>query len=284
MTTRGRVKSTTSDSCAKCRKGTQGGSSWIQCDTCDSWYHTNCSGLTADNIQQITAAKYMLFRCDICYTEKNIKETPRKILKDIIAELLPQMLNTVIDVNRIGDLVNAVSELRSEVDLLKPMCNATIDDSRAAIAPTSAIAVANGSSQLGNWSSVVAASSQPQPNRQHTKREPLKMGTGVASSIKGVAKPKPRKHIYIGRISNEVDEDAVKTYCMEKAMGLLHIRSISKADAYFKSFHCVFNGTNENAENPDSWPENVMIGRYRLNEEARSWLKTLPQQKSSAPL
>lgn len=37
------------DVCAKCKQGKlQENSIWVQCDTCDDWYHLDCSGLPPD--------------------------------------------------------------------------------------------------------------------------------------------------------------------------------------------------------------------------------------------
>ena len=32
------------DICFKCQQG--GGENWVQCDSCDKWYHISCIGLT----------------------------------------------------------------------------------------------------------------------------------------------------------------------------------------------------------------------------------------------
>ena len=51
-----------SDVCAKCSKGMlQVNTEWVQCDTCDEWYHLDCSGLPSD--VDLDKVQYECQRC-----------------------------------------------------------------------------------------------------------------------------------------------------------------------------------------------------------------------------
>ena len=109
------------------------------------------------------------------------------------------------------------------------------------------------------------------------KKRDLKIGTGEAETIKGVEKPPPRKHIYIGRVSTQHDIETVRDYCNEQQMGLLHVRKIPSEETRYHAFHCVFEMKDIDLEDPSLWPKNVVIGRYRLNDSYRELLKLLPK-------
>ena len=87
--TRGRLQ-TASDAneCAKCKKEEGPNEKWVQCDTCDSWYHNECSGLEPEIYPLLEKAKLLLFRCISCYEKKNLTETSRKVLKDTLKEFV----------------------------------------------------------------------------------------------------------------------------------------------------------------------------------------------------
>ena len=88
-------------------------------------------------------------------------------------------------------------------------------------------------------------------------------------------KPPPRRHVYIGRLNKEVDAERIRAFCNENNTPLLHIRELSGHEAKTRSYHCVFVFQYSAVDSPDFWPENVIVDRYRLNEEARSWLRSL---------
>ena len=48
---------------------------------------------------------------------------------------------------------------------------------------------------------------------------------------------------------------------------------IIQSKKYFKSFYIVKDDSSKNVR--ETWPEDVILGRYSLNEEARAWIKTL---------
>ena len=109
------------------------------------------------------------------------------------------------------------------------------------------------------------------------KKREVKIGTGETELFKGVEKPSPRKHIYIGRVSTQHDIETVRDYGNEKQMGLLHSRKISSEESSYHACYCVFEMNDTDLEDPSLWPKNVVIGRYRLNDSSREWLKTLPK-------
>ena len=105
----------------------------------------------------------------------------------------------------------------------------------------------------------------------------VKTGTNTNPAvIKGVKKPPKRRHLYVGRLSQNITASEMEEYCIEFDVELLHIRQISKSEARLKAFHCVFK-FDEKVELPDFWPENVMVSRFYLKEAARDWLKKVDQ-------
>ena len=80
-----------------------------------------------------------------------------------------------------------------------------------------------------------------------------------------------RRHLYVGRLSQNITASEMEEYCIENNVELLHIRQISKSEAHLKAFHCVFKFDEEKVELPDFWPENVTVSRFYLNEAARDW-------------
>ena len=106
----------------------------------------------------------------------------------------------------------------------------------------------------------------------------LKTGTNTNPAVvKGVKKPPKRRHLYVGRLSQNITASEMEEYCIENNVELLHIRQISKSEAHLKAFHCVFKFDEEKVESPDFWPENVTVSRFYLNEAARDWLKKVDQ-------
>ena len=78
---------------------------------------------------------------------------------------------------------------------------------------------------------------------QRKVRSPKELKTGTNTNpavIKGVKKPPKRRHLYVGRLSQNITASEMEKYCVERKVELLHIRQISKSDAHLKAFHCVF--------------------------------------------
>ena len=102
------------------------------------------------------------------------------------------------------------------------------------------------------------------------------IGTSDSQTFLGVSKPPPRRHIYVGRISKDYTADDVIKWCNEKDAPLQHIREVSIENGSFRSFHCVFSGDCcEKIENSAFWPKNVVVKRFFLNDNAKTWLKSL---------
>ena len=88
------VVTTDSGICAKCKKTGEPGSQWIQCDICDEWFHNAGCGLPPDLIPQITKAKLLLFRCNICLSKKALPVS-HVTVQHAIKEALSELPNTV---------------------------------------------------------------------------------------------------------------------------------------------------------------------------------------------
>ena len=111
----------------------------------------------------------------------------------------------------------------------------------------------------------------------------LIQGKSQNENFSGVARPKARLHVYIGRVNKESDETIIQSHCRNKKMPVMHIREITRDGADYRSFHAVFDMDYKDIiENGDSWPDGVTIGRFRLNENSKSWLKSLPKQTQSS--
>lgn len=281
-----RGQSTLSDSCCKCKKGNEVENNWVQCDICDQWYHNQCSGLSVDSLSVISEAKFLLYRCENCFSTNLLKETSRKVISDILSELLPEMISKTLNTVNFDDLVYNVKQLQVDVNQMKHKQSKSYSQSISGTLATQNVQkpIPNQSSNLN-----VAIVSKPMPSsgtdintdwQKPKTRRPVKTGTVTGATFSGVHKPNPRKHLYIGRVPNDTTEDAIKTHCSSKSLNLLAIRMVSKTDAPWKSFHCVFDSECADLEDPNLWPENVVIGRFGLNDAARTWLKTLPQPKA----
>ena len=107
----------------------------------------------------------------------------------------------------------------------------------------------------------------------------MKSGSGETETFKCVEKLPPQKHIFTGRVSMQHDIETVHNYCNEKQMGLLYINKRSSEES--NAFQCVFQMKDIDLEDPSLWPQNVVIGRYRLNDSSRERLKTLPKNLES---
>ena len=111
----------------------------------------------------------------------------------------------------------------------------------------------------------------------------LIQGKSQKENFSGVARPKARLHVYIGWVNKESDETIIQSHYRNKKMPVMHIREITRDGADYQSFHAVFDMDYKKfIENGDSWPDGVTIGRFRLNENSKSWLKSLPKQTQSS--
>ena len=120
-------------------------------------------------------------------------------------------------------------------------------------------------------------------NTKKRKREVAKvdvvLGKKTDAVLKGVKpadrKP-PRKHYFISRVEKDVDISSLVNYCKAQNLGQpLACRELPSKNLNQKSFHLVFpEDKSELVESSDIWPEHISV-RYFLNEEERTWLKSL---------
>ena len=126
-------------------------------------------------------------------------------------------------------------------------------------------------------------SSQVSGSREKRRRvSPVKVpvvtGTATASTVKGVksAEREVRRHYFLSRVTTDVDIDVLKEYCKEKNLTVLGCRELPSKRKDMKSFHIVVPAAEcLIAEDSDTWPEDIILRRYFLNEEARTWLKSM---------
>ena len=72
-----------------------------------------------------------------------------------------------------------------------------------------------------------------------------------------------------------------KNWCQINGAGVYHNREVSKEASNLRSYFLVFQETAaEFVEKNSFWPANVVHDSFNLNEEARKWLKSLPQDES----
>ena len=77
---------------------------------------------------------------------------------------------------------------------------------------------------------------------QRKVRSTKEVTTGTNTNpavIKGVKKPPKRRHLYVGRLSQNITASEMEEYCVENNVELLHIRQISKSEPHLKAFHCI---------------------------------------------
>ena len=86
----------------------------------------------------------------------------------------------------------------------------------------------------------------------------------------------PRKHYFVSRVPVTVDTDSLLRYCNDQNLNPLACRELPSRNQQVKSLHIIFpDDKTELVECSDTWPENIILRRYFLNDEARAWLKTV---------
>ena len=123
-----------------------------------------------------------------------------------------------------------------------------------------------------------ASGSREKRRRVSPVKVPVVTGTATASTIKGVksSEREERRHYFLSRVAANVDTDVLKNYCKEKNLTVLGCRDLPSKRKDMKSFHIVIPAAESTiAENADTWPEDIILRRYFLNEEARTWLKSI---------
>ena len=110
------------------------------------------------------------------------------------------------------------------------------------------------------------------------------VGTRASSDdFSGVRRKQSRRHIYLGRLNTNCTDELIKNWCANNGAELLHLREISREGSKLRSYHLVFpESSSDIIERSDFWPENVVHGRYYLNEEARNWLKSIPSDENAS--
>ena len=102
-----------------------------------------------------------------------------------------------------------------------------------------------------------------------------------SSTLFGVPKPPPpppRWHIFATRSAPSASPEELIEYCSNQVAKSVAVRVVSKPESKVKSFRCLFENTmKDKIQSADFWPENVLIKTFRLNDEAREWLKKLPR-------
>ena len=126
---------------------------------------------------------------------------------------------------------------------------------------------------------------QPSNKVRNNKRKviPVHVLTGSKtdgnSTLSGVElKPRgpPRRHYFVSRVSSNVTTEILMNYCLHKDLEPIACRELPSMRQNVKSFHLVLPESKMDiAESSDTWPEHVILRRYFLNDEARSWLKTV---------
>ena len=96
--------------------------------------------------------------------------------------------------------------------------------------------------------------------------------TGIELKPRGA----PRRHYFVSRVSTNITKESLLEYCQQKELDPIACRELPSMRQNVKSFHLVIpEAKMDIAESSDTWPEHVILRRYFLNDEARSWLKTV---------
>ena len=116
--------------------------------------------------------------------------------------------------------------------------------------------------------------------KKHVRQVAVVNGTSSTSSqLAGVElkqRYNPRRHYFVSRVSSNVDQDALMKYCETKMLSPIACRELPSRRADVKSFHLILpEDKSELAEQSETWPQHVILRRYFMNDEARSWIKTL---------
>lgn len=94
-------------------------------------------------------------------------------------------------------------------------------------------------SRRGSVSSNTSKRLRDSSNEDGTRKKPkaeLLVGSNTNSEFTGVAKPKPRRHIYVGRIPKNVSDKGITDWCSSQNAPLQHIREITNENRLLKVF------------------------------------------------
>ena len=82
-----------------------------------------------------------------------------------------------------------------------------------------------------------------------------------------------RRHYFISRMSTEMSVEDVMQYCESKDLHPKNCMELPSRREDIKSFQSSSENRSQLSEDSDIWPENIIIRRYFLNEEERTWLR-----------
>ena len=98
----------------------------------------------------------------------------------------------------------------------------------------------------------------------------------VFKGVKPAPRKPPRKHYFLSRVPPSIDKSAVMDSCHSQILDPIACRELPSRNKNLRSFHIVFpEEKTDMIECADTWPEDIILRRYFLNEEARIWLNTL---------
>ena len=109
--------------------------------------------------------------------------------------------------------------------------------------------------------------------RKLRKLSPVKVPVVTGScntnvSVKGVEmKPRnpPRRHYFISRLSNDVNEETLPTYCIDSGLTVHGCRELPSKRSDLKSFYIILPESQATiAGDSSTWPEHVILRRYSL--------------------
>ena len=190
---------------------------------------------------------------------KKVEETIRKVVKDTIQEMLLSIMKTAWEQLNLGELSRTVSELKGEVKSLKQ--DRYKDKPRGKTFSEAVNSNDHGPKtftahvlQSQRLDTVFIDNSLVSSSKSVRKKREVKFGTVETETFKGVGKPHPQKHIYIGRVSTQHVIETVRDYSNEKQIGLLHKRKISSQESRYHACHCGFEMKDKDLEDPSLWP------------------------------
>ena len=248
-----------SHKCSCCESTIADDDDELSCDMCRSrCIKGACIGLTS---AAVTCGSIQ-WRCPDCS-----KISTLSIFEQILLKM-----------NKIDKLEKDVESLKSQNFTSKPETFANVAKLNKSC-PSGIINPFRRNQRTDSTSSQVSVTRTEKRRRTSPVKVPVLVGTSAAStSIKGVktSEREERRHYFLSRVSSTVDTTRLNDYCKEKNLTLLGCRELPSKRADMKSFHVVIL-VNESivAEKAETWPENIIVRRYFLNEEARTWLKSL---------
>lgn len=109
--------------CGSCDVSVAGKRSLL-CIVCDSWFHTDCEGISKDVFQMLDKNRNLKFTCKNCIANpvdnSGIDKSFKKEIRDEFAEFRKSLINLAADIKQVQTEMNnkfdsVVSEIRSEL-------------------------------------------------------------------------------------------------------------------------------------------------------------------------